>query len=124
MNNFRGKTLSWHVADGVIELVLDRPPCNEIGLETLVELEQFVASLEPLAREAHALIISSDRKECFSAGAEAFLTVARDNERMSLAREGFERGDELLELDQRFQANFIARRAVEHQLDDAVRNVP
>jgi len=50
--------------------VLDRPPCNEIGLETLVELEQFVASLEPLAREAHALIISSDRKEGFCAGAD------------------------------------------------------
>ena len=59
MNDFRGKTLSWHAADGVIELVLDRPPCNEIGLETLGELEQFVASLESLAREAHALIISS-----------------------------------------------------------------
>jgi enoyl-CoA hydratase/carnithine racemase len=70
MNNFRGKTLSWHVADGVIELVLDRSPCNEIGQETLGELEQFVASLEPLAREAHALIISSDRKEGFCAGAD------------------------------------------------------
>ena len=70
MNNFRGKTLSWHVADGVIELVLDRPPCNEIGLETLGELEQFVASLEPLAREAHALIILSARQEGFCAGAD------------------------------------------------------
>jgi enoyl-CoA hydratase len=70
MNNFRGKTLSWHVADGVIELVLDRAPCNEIGLETLGELEQFVASLEPLAREAHALIISSARQEGFCAGAD------------------------------------------------------
>ena len=70
MNNFRGKTLSWHVADGVIELVLDRPPCNEIGLETLGELEQFVVSLEPLAREAHALIISSARQEGFCAGAD------------------------------------------------------
>jgi len=50
--------------------VLDRPPCNEIGLETLGELEQFVASLEPLAREAHALIILSARQEGFCAGAD------------------------------------------------------
>ncbi len=70
MNNFRGKTLSWNVADGVIELVLDRAPCNEIGLETLGELERFVASLEPLAHEAHALIISSARQEGFCAGAD------------------------------------------------------
>jgi enoyl-CoA hydratase len=70
MNDFRGKTLSWHVADGVIELVLDRPPCNEIGLETLGELEQFVVSLDALAREAHALIISSARQEGFCAGAD------------------------------------------------------
>jgi enoyl-CoA hydratase len=70
MNNFRGKTLSWRVADGVIELVLDRAPCNEIGLETLGELEQFVASLEPLSHEAHALIISSARQEGFCAGAD------------------------------------------------------
>jgi enoyl-CoA hydratase len=70
MNTFRGKTLSWHVADGVIELVLDRPPCNEIGLETLGELEQFVASVEPLAREAHSLIVSSARQEGFCAGAD------------------------------------------------------
>jgi enoyl-CoA hydratase len=70
MNNFHGKTLSWHVADGVIELVLDRPPCNEIGLETLGELEQFVSALGQLAREAHALIISSARREGFCAGAD------------------------------------------------------
>jgi enoyl-CoA hydratase len=70
MNNFHGKTFSWHVADGVIELILDRPPCNEIGLETLGELEQFVSALGPLAREAHALIISSARREGFCAGAD------------------------------------------------------
>ena len=70
MNNFHGKTFSWHVADGVIELILDRPPCNEIGLETLGELEQFVSALGPLAREAHAFIISSARREGFCAGAD------------------------------------------------------
>jgi enoyl-CoA hydratase len=70
MRNFQGKTLSWHCRDGLIELILDRTPCNEIGSETLKELEQFVAALESAAREAHALIISSARKEGFGAGAD------------------------------------------------------
>jgi enoyl-CoA hydratase len=69
MKTFSGKTLSWKAADGTIELVLDRAPCNEIGSATLVELEQFVAALGSLERDAHALIISSARKEGFCAGA-------------------------------------------------------
>jgi enoyl-CoA hydratase len=70
MKNFQGKTLSWKTADGAIELVLDRAPCNEIGSETLAELEEFVAALESLQRDAHAMIISSARKEGFCAGAD------------------------------------------------------
>jgi len=70
MNNFRGKTLSWQVADGAIELVLDRAPCNELGRATLAELEQFVAALDGLENTAHALIISSARTEGFCAGAD------------------------------------------------------
>lgn len=70
MTSFRGKTLSWNIIDGVIELVLDRAPCNEIGSETLIDLEHFVSALESLSREAHALIISSSRKEGFCAGAD------------------------------------------------------
>jgi enoyl-CoA hydratase/carnithine racemase len=70
MKTFRGKTLSWQVADGTIELSLDRAPCNEIGTETLAELENFVTALDSLQREAHALIISSARKEGFCAGAD------------------------------------------------------
>ena len=50
MKDFRGDTLSWNAEDGVIELVLDRAPCNEIGSATLVELEKFVAALETLQR--------------------------------------------------------------------------
>ncbi len=38
MKNFTGKTLSWRLADGTIELTLDRAPCNEIGSATLAEL--------------------------------------------------------------------------------------
>ncbi len=70
MKSFQGKTLSWHVTDGTIELRLDRAPCNEIGFETLAELEHFTAALESLQREAHALIVSSGRKEGFCAGAD------------------------------------------------------
>jgi enoyl-CoA hydratase/carnithine racemase len=70
MNHFQGKTLSWNCADGAIELVLDRAPCNEIGSVTLLELEKFVEALTGLQRESHALIISSTRKEGFCAGAD------------------------------------------------------
>jgi enoyl-CoA hydratase len=70
MNSFQGKTLSWQVVDGAIELSLHREPCNEIGLETLGELEQFVRALESLQRDSHALIISSARTEGFCAGAD------------------------------------------------------
>jgi enoyl-CoA hydratase len=70
MRDFRGKTLRWQLTDGVIELVLDRAPCNEIGSETLDELEQFVSALASLEKDAHALIIFSARSEGFCAGAD------------------------------------------------------
>jgi enoyl-CoA hydratase len=70
MKSFSGKTLSWKAADGTIELVLDRAPCNEIGSITLGELEEFVAALGSLEKDSHALIISSARKEGFCAGAD------------------------------------------------------
>ena len=64
------KALSWRVTDGVIELALHREPCNEIGSATLEELEGFVDTLESLQREAHALILYSDLKCGFCAGAD------------------------------------------------------
>lgn len=70
MKDFKGKTLSWEVADGAIELALHREPCNEIGLETLAELEQFTGALEKGSADAHALIIHSRMKAGFSAGAD------------------------------------------------------
>ena len=70
MKTFSGKTLSWKAADGTIELVLDRAPCNEIGSATLGELEHFVSALGSLEKDAHALIISSARTEGFCAGAD------------------------------------------------------
>jgi len=70
MKTFSGKTLSWQVTDGVIELLLDREPCNEIGSATLAELEQFIDALASLQKTAHALIIFSARKSGFCAGAD------------------------------------------------------
>ncbi len=70
MKTFQGKTLSWQLREGAIELSLHRPPCNEIGSETLADLEKFVAELESLQRDAHALIIASARAEGFCAGAD------------------------------------------------------
>jgi enoyl-CoA hydratase/carnithine racemase len=70
VKSFQGKTLSWQALEGVIELTLDRAPCNEIGRATLADFEQFAALLPALQRDAHALIISSARKEGFCAGAD------------------------------------------------------
>jgi enoyl-CoA hydratase/carnithine racemase len=70
MKNFTGKALSWTIAGGMVELVLDRAPCNEIGSVTLAELEHFVEALSGASGDARALIISSARSEGFSAGAD------------------------------------------------------
>jgi enoyl-CoA hydratase len=62
--------LSWSVVNGVIELALHREPCNELGSASLGELEKFASALESLQTEAHALIIYSDMKPGFCAGAD------------------------------------------------------
>ena len=65
-----GKSLSWALKDGVIELALHRAPCNEIGSLALDELERFGAALEPMQADAHALIVYSEIKSGFCAGAD------------------------------------------------------
>ncbi|PYU16495.1 MAG: hypothetical protein DMG29_04035 [Acidobacteria bacterium] len=77
MKSFKGRTLSWELADGVLELELHRESCNEIGSAMLEELEKFAAALEALTNQASpapegasALIIHSSRKAGFSAGAD------------------------------------------------------
>jgi len=70
MKKVEGQAVSWGLTDGVVELALHREPCNEIGLLTLDELERFVAALEELKSEAHALIIYSSLNCGFSAGAD------------------------------------------------------
>jgi enoyl-CoA hydratase/carnithine racemase len=62
--------LSWTLAEGVIELALHRAPCNELGSASLEELEKFAAALERMQTETHALIIHSELKPGFCAGAD------------------------------------------------------
>jgi enoyl-CoA hydratase/carnithine racemase len=70
MKSFRGQALSWELKAGVVELALHREPCNEIGSLTLEELEKFVDVLKSVEEEAHALIVYSELKSGFCAGAD------------------------------------------------------
>jgi enoyl-CoA hydratase/carnithine racemase len=70
MRHFAGKTLRWDWRDSVIDLTLDHEPANEIGTETLADLEKFAASIPALVPETAACIISSARRQGFSAGAD------------------------------------------------------
>src|SRR5882757_7877499 len=70
MDEFKGKSLCWHVADGIVELALDRAPANEIGLAMLDDLERFAAALPQLESQAGALILYSKQSAGFSAGAD------------------------------------------------------
>lgn len=51
-------------------MALHREPCNEIGSVSLLELEKFAAALDDLEKDAHALILYSDLKCGFCAGAD------------------------------------------------------
>lgn len=67
---FNGEALSWDLKSGIVELALHRAPCNELGSLSLAELEQFASALDRLESQAHALIIHSDLKSGFCAGAD------------------------------------------------------
>jgi enoyl-CoA hydratase len=69
-NQYEGQAISWKLDDEVIELALHRSPCNEIGSLTIEELERFVAALEGMSREADVLVIHSQMKPGFCAGAD------------------------------------------------------
>jgi enoyl-CoA hydratase len=63
-----------------VELALHREPCNEIGSLTLDELEQFAAKLDSFSDRAHALIIYSEMKPGFCAGADLRELFSRSQE--------------------------------------------
>jgi enoyl-CoA hydratase/carnithine racemase len=68
--NRKGEAMSVEYKNGLIELALHRNPCNEIGSQSLEELASFSESLQNLKQPAHALIIHSDLKCGFCAGAD------------------------------------------------------
>jgi enoyl-CoA hydratase len=70
VKEFKGQALSWQVQGGVIELALHREPCNELGSLSLLEFEKFASALDDLETEAHSLILYSELKCGFCAGAD------------------------------------------------------
>lgn len=70
MREFKGQALSWQASNGVVELLLHRAPCNELGSLSLGELEHFATELDVFEKDAHALIIHSEMKSGFCAGAD------------------------------------------------------
>jgi len=61
-------SLRWSLNDGVYEVTLAAPPCNEIGSRMLAELERVVKEIDP--SRARALILHSDLDSGFCAGAD------------------------------------------------------
>lgn len=70
MKNFKGENLSWELREGVLELELHRPPCNEMGAGMLAEVEKFVEALSAKTSEARAVVVYSSLAAGFSAGAD------------------------------------------------------
>ncbi len=70
MRSVRGEALSWSLAGGLIEVDLHRGPANEIGLESLAELETLATFVRDGADGAHALLFHSTLPGGFCAGAD------------------------------------------------------
>lgn len=70
MEPYSGKTLSWQQTAETIELRLHHEPCNEIGSETLGDLERFGESLGRTEVSARALVIYSEQPQGCCAGAD------------------------------------------------------
>jgi len=70
MKPHQGKTLSWEIKDGALELALHHPPANEIGSAMLAELEMFIRALAVAESRCGAVIIHSRQPSGFSAGAD------------------------------------------------------
>jgi len=80
MDQFQGQALSWELKDGAIEVALHRSPCNEIGSQSLEDLEHLAANLPSLEEHAHALIIYSKLDCGFCAGADLRELYSRSQE--------------------------------------------
>ncbi len=67
---FEGKALRWRLDGEILEVTLDRAPCNEIGTTALEELERLAELLHYGAAGAKAMTIASARPAGFCAGAD------------------------------------------------------
>ncbi len=67
---FEGNALRFSHVGAALEVVLNRKPCNEIGLESLSELEMLAAYIRSGAEGARAVIFYSEIPTGFSAGAD------------------------------------------------------
>jgi len=83
VTGFQGKSLSWELKDGIVEMALHRDPCNEIGSATLEDLERFASEIEYVEDDAHAIILHSTLGCGFCAGADL-----RELYRRSIEMEG------------------------------------
>jgi enoyl-CoA hydratase/carnithine racemase len=70
MTAYQGRTLSWELRAGVLEVWLHRPPCNEIGSQTLDELERLADTVADKAEHWAGIVIASRLPAGFSAGAD------------------------------------------------------
>jgi enoyl-CoA hydratase len=70
MKNFKGESLSWNLAEGILDVSLYRRPCNEIGRATLADLERLAEALGALGDEVAAVVFSSEIEAGFCAGAD------------------------------------------------------
>jgi enoyl-CoA hydratase/carnithine racemase len=70
MESFKGNAISWSLTEGVLELVLHREPCNEIGSVTLAELERFANDFQESVQQVQSLILYSGLTSGFCAGAD------------------------------------------------------
>src|SRR5262245_6062734 len=70
MEPYSGKSLSWTQEAETVELRLHREPCNEIGSESVGELELFLEALEQSILSTRALLIYSEQPQGFCAGAD------------------------------------------------------
>ncbi len=60
--------IDWALKEGVYDLRLGQPPCNEIGTAMLAALERFLDQVD--TESAHAVVIRSTVRGGFSAGAD------------------------------------------------------
>ena len=67
---FEGERLSWRLRDGVLEVELHGEPCNEIGRQSLRELERLAEVVRRGAGGARALLYYSTMQRGFCAGAD------------------------------------------------------